>query len=122
MLYECVFPMFVCVLLRVCVSLTLYCPVPSPPPPVLLGVGDQLLTERSFRARLERRLALLLEEGLGERARRRWRRSTAVGNSSLQVTRRGARARTHTVLSGESCTRSHSRERRVVHALTHSWA
>ena len=107
MLYECVFPMFVCVLLRVCVcvSLTLYCPSR---PPVLLGVGDQLLTERSFRARLERRLALLLEEGLGERARRRWRRSTAVGNSSLQVTRRGARARTHTVVSGESRTHSQS--------------
>ncbi|CAL8242301.1 unnamed protein product [Merluccius merluccius] len=54
---------------------------------VLLGVQDQLVTERSFKARLERRLALLLEEGLGESARTRWRRSTAVGNNSLQVVR-----------------------------------
>lgn len=55
------------------------------PAPVLLGVQDQLVAERSFRARLERRLALLLEEGLQESSRRRWRRATPVGNSSLQV-------------------------------------
>ncbi|XP_040886121.1 UPF0606 protein KIAA1549 [Toxotes jaculatrix] len=54
---------------------------------VLLGVQEQLVTERSFKARLERRLALLLEEGLQESSRRRWRRATAVGNSSLQVVR-----------------------------------
>ncbi|XP_024142496.1 UPF0606 protein KIAA1549 [Oryzias melastigma] len=54
---------------------------------VLLGVQDQLVNERSFKARLERRLALLLEEGLQETSRRRWRRATAVGNNSLQVVR-----------------------------------
>ncbi|XP_053169838.1 UPF0606 protein KIAA1549 [Scomber japonicus] len=54
---------------------------------VLLGVQDQLVVERSFKARLERRLALLLEEGLGASSRRRWRRATAVGNNSLQVVR-----------------------------------
>lgn len=43
------------------------------------------MAERSFKARLERRLALLLEEGLQETSRRRWRRATAVGNNSLQV-------------------------------------
>ncbi|XP_071776633.2 UPF0606 protein KIAA1549 [Centroberyx gerrardi] len=54
---------------------------------VLLGVQEQLVTERSFKARLERRLALLLEEGLGESTKRRWKRATAVGNNSLQVVR-----------------------------------
>nr|XP_046234810.1 UPF0606 protein KIAA1549 [Scatophagus argus] len=54
---------------------------------VLLGVQEQLVAERSFKARLERRLALLLEEGLQESSKRRWRRATAVGNSSLQVVR-----------------------------------
>ncbi|KAM3858887.1 UPF0606 protein KIAA1549 [Diretmus argenteus] len=54
---------------------------------VLLGVQDQLVTERSFKARLERRLSLLLEEGLGESTKRRRKRATAVGNSSLQVVR-----------------------------------
>ncbi|XP_026218933.1 UPF0606 protein KIAA1549-like isoform X2 [Anabas testudineus] len=54
---------------------------------VLLGVQEQLVAERSFKARLERRLALLLEEGLQESSRRRWRRATAVGNNSLQVVR-----------------------------------
>uniref|UniRef100_A0A3B3I7G2 Si:dkeyp-27e10.3 n=1 Tax=Oryzias latipes TaxID=8090 RepID=A0A3B3I7G2_ORYLA len=53
----------------------------------LLGVQEQLVAERSFKARLERRLALLLEEGLQETSRRRWRRATAVGNNSLQVVR-----------------------------------
>lgn len=59
--------------------------LPVLPAAVLLGVQDQQVSERSFRARLERRLALLLEEALQEASRRRWRRSTAVGNSSLQV-------------------------------------
>ncbi|XP_070785251.1 UPF0606 protein KIAA1549 [Enoplosus armatus] len=54
---------------------------------VLLGVQEQLVAERSFKARLERRLALLLEEGLQGSSRRRWRRATAVGNNSLQVVR-----------------------------------
>ncbi|XP_061922769.1 UPF0606 protein KIAA1549 [Entelurus aequoreus] len=54
---------------------------------VLLGVENQLSSERSFKARVERRLALLLEEGLGASSRRRWRRATAVGNNSLQVVR-----------------------------------
>ncbi|XP_025755408.1 UPF0606 protein KIAA1549 isoform X3 [Oreochromis niloticus] len=54
---------------------------------VLLGVQEQLVAERSFKARLERRLALLLEEGLQETSRRRWKRATAVGNNSLQVVR-----------------------------------
>lgn len=52
---------------------------------VLLGVHEQQVAERSFKARLERRLAALLEEGLQETSRRRWRRATAVGNNSLQV-------------------------------------
>lgn len=52
---------------------------------VLLGVHEQQVTERSFKARLERRLALLLEEGLQETSRRRWRRATAVGKNILQV-------------------------------------
>lgn len=43
------------------------------------------MAERSFKARLERRLALLLEEGLQASNRRRWTRATAVGNNSLQV-------------------------------------
>ncbi|XP_028254147.1 UPF0606 protein KIAA1549 isoform X2 [Parambassis ranga] len=54
---------------------------------VLLGVQEKQVLERSFKARLERRLALLLEEGLQETSRRRWRRATAVGNNSLQVVR-----------------------------------
>ncbi|CAN9508358.1 unnamed protein product [Ophioblennius macclurei] len=54
---------------------------------VLLGVQEQQVAERSFKARLERRLALLLEEGLQETSRRRWRRATSVGNNSLQVVR-----------------------------------
>ncbi|XP_033471078.1 UPF0606 protein KIAA1549 isoform X1 [Epinephelus lanceolatus] len=54
---------------------------------VLLGVQEQQVTERSFKARLERRLALLLEEGLQTTNRRRLRRATAVGNNSLQVVR-----------------------------------
>ncbi|XP_059182005.1 LOW QUALITY PROTEIN: UPF0606 protein KIAA1549 [Centropristis striata] len=54
---------------------------------VLLGVQDQLVSERSFKARLERRLALLLEEGQQTTSRRRQRRATAVGDHSLQVVR-----------------------------------
>ncbi|XP_062414944.1 UPF0606 protein KIAA1549 [Pungitius pungitius] len=54
---------------------------------VLLGVQEQLVAERSFKARLERRLALLLEESLQAPSRGRWRRATVVGNSSLQVVR-----------------------------------
>ncbi|KAK5619024.1 hypothetical protein CRENBAI_004103 [Crenichthys baileyi] len=54
---------------------------------VLLGVHEQQVAERSFKARLERRLALLLEEGLQQTSRRRWKRATAVGNNSLQVVR-----------------------------------
>ncbi|XP_068162497.1 UPF0606 protein KIAA1549 isoform X2 [Antennarius striatus] len=54
---------------------------------VLLGVQEHLVAERSFKARLERRLALLLEEGLQATSGGRWRRATAVGNSSLQVVR-----------------------------------
>ncbi|XP_040029974.2 UPF0606 protein KIAA1549 isoform X1 [Gasterosteus aculeatus] len=54
---------------------------------VLLGVQEQLVAERSFKARLERRLALLLEESLRVPSRGRWRRATVVGNSSLQVVR-----------------------------------
>ncbi|XP_077399422.1 UPF0606 protein KIAA1549 isoform X2 [Vanacampus margaritifer] len=54
---------------------------------VLLGVPNQIFSERSFQARVERRLALLLEEGMGASSRRRWRRATAAANSSLQVVR-----------------------------------
>ncbi|TMS01098.1 UPF0606 protein [Larimichthys crocea] len=54
---------------------------------VLLGVQEQMVAQRSFKARLERRLALLLEEGLQVSSRRRSRRATAVGNNSLQVVR-----------------------------------
>ncbi|XP_068590150.1 UPF0606 protein KIAA1549 isoform X2 [Cebidichthys violaceus] len=54
---------------------------------VLLGVQEQMVAERSFKARLERRLALLLEESLQVTSRRRWSRATAVGNNSLQVVR-----------------------------------
>ncbi|XP_063761151.1 UPF0606 protein KIAA1549 [Eleginops maclovinus] len=54
---------------------------------VLLGVQEQTVSEQSFKARLERRLALLLEEGQQVASRRRWRRASAAGNSSLQVVR-----------------------------------
>ncbi|KPP65077.1 hypothetical protein Z043_116528 [Scleropages formosus] len=49
---------------------------------VLLGVLDQRVNERTFQARMERRLALLLGEVLG--TPRRWRRATSVGNNSVQ--------------------------------------
>ncbi|KAI9522475.1 hypothetical protein NQZ68_035815 [Dissostichus eleginoides] len=54
---------------------------------VLLGVQEQTVSERSFKARLERRLALLLEESQQVPSRGRWRRASAAGNSSLQVVR-----------------------------------
>ncbi|XP_077565256.1 UPF0606 protein KIAA1549 isoform X2 [Stigmatopora nigra] len=54
---------------------------------VLLGVPNEMVSERSFKARVERRLASLLEEGLGASVKRRWRRATAVVNGSLQVVR-----------------------------------
>ncbi|XP_077449437.1 UPF0606 protein KIAA1549 isoform X2 [Stigmatopora argus] len=54
---------------------------------VLLGVPNEIFSERSFKARVERRLASLLEEGLGASGKRRWRRATTVVNGSLQVVR-----------------------------------
>ncbi|XP_062384571.1 UPF0606 protein KIAA1549 [Sardina pilchardus] len=52
---------------------------------VLLGVLDQRVSERTFQAKMERRLAQLVGEGLG--VGRRWRRATIVGNNSVQVVR-----------------------------------
>ncbi|KAG7454283.1 hypothetical protein MATL_G00257970 [Megalops atlanticus] len=52
---------------------------------VLLGVLDQQANERTFQAKMERRLALLLGEALG--TARRWRRATIVGNNSVQIVR-----------------------------------
>lgn len=53
---------------------------------VLLGVLDQRVNERTFQAKMERRLALLVGEGLGiGSGNRRWRRATSIGNSSVQV-------------------------------------
>ncbi|XP_036376468.1 UPF0606 protein KIAA1549-like [Megalops cyprinoides] len=52
---------------------------------VLLGVLDQRVNERTFQAKMERRLALLLGEVLG--TARRWRRATIVGNNSVQIVR-----------------------------------
>lgn len=60
------------------------------------------MAERSFKARLERRLALLLEEGLQATDRRRWRRATAVGNDSLQVTQSACTIHTDTHTDGTS--------------------
>lgn len=55
---------------------------------VLLGVLDQRVNERTFQAKMERRLALLVGEGLGIGINnRRWRRSTSVGNNSVQIVR-----------------------------------
>lgn len=73
--------------MRACVSVSVV--------PVLLDVQEQQLSERSFKARLERRLALLLEEGLQASSRGRWRRAAGVannsfvGNNSLQASGRG---------------------------------
>lgn len=52
---------------------------------MLLGVLDQRVSERTFQAKMERRLALLVGEGLGLGGGRRWRRATTVGNNSVQV-------------------------------------
>ncbi|XP_066580266.1 UPF0606 protein KIAA1549 [Amia ocellicauda] len=52
---------------------------------VLLGVLDQRVSERTFQAKMERRLAQLLGEVLG--AARRWKRATSVGNNSVQIVR-----------------------------------
>lgn len=52
---------------------------------VLLGVLDQRVSERTFQAKMERRLAVLVGEGLGLGGGRRWRRATTVGNNSVQV-------------------------------------
>lgn len=55
---------------------------------VLLGVLDQRVNERTFQAKMERRLALLVGEGLGIGVgNRRWRRATSIGNSSVQIVR-----------------------------------
>ncbi|XP_063067925.1 UPF0606 protein KIAA1549 [Engraulis encrasicolus] len=52
---------------------------------VLLGVLDARVSERTFQAKMERRLAQLVGEGLG--FNRRWRRATTIGNNSVQVVR-----------------------------------
>ncbi|XP_016412149.1 UPF0606 protein KIAA1549-like isoform X2 [Sinocyclocheilus rhinocerous] len=55
---------------------------------VLLGVLDQRVNERTFQAKMERRLALLVGEGLGIGvSSRRWRRATSIGNNSVQIVR-----------------------------------
>ncbi|XP_072529108.1 UPF0606 protein KIAA1549 isoform X2 [Salminus brasiliensis] len=54
---------------------------------VLLGVLDQRVNERTFQAKMERRLAVLVGEGLGLGSARRWRRATTVGNNSVQIVR-----------------------------------
>ncbi|XP_017349529.1 UPF0606 protein KIAA1549 isoform X2 [Ictalurus punctatus] len=54
---------------------------------VLLGVLDQRVSERTFQAKMERRLAVLVGEGLGLGGGRRWRRATTVGNNSVQIVR-----------------------------------
>uniref|UniRef100_A0A667YXC8 Si:ch211-1e14.1 n=1 Tax=Myripristis murdjan TaxID=586833 RepID=A0A667YXC8_9TELE len=50
---------------------------------VLLGVLDQRVGERTFQAKMERRLAMLLSEVMG--SVRRVKRATSTGNSSVQV-------------------------------------
>ncbi|XP_041746542.2 LOW QUALITY PROTEIN: UPF0606 protein KIAA1549-like [Coregonus clupeaformis] len=50
---------------------------------VLLGVLDQGVDERTFQAKMERGVALLLGEVLG--AARRTKRATSVGNHSVQI-------------------------------------
>ncbi|KAG9335204.1 hypothetical protein JZ751_005556 [Albula glossodonta] len=52
---------------------------------VLLGVLDQRVNERTFQAKMERRLAQLLGEVLG--SGKRWKRATSVGNNSVQIVR-----------------------------------
>ncbi|XP_073328474.1 UPF0606 protein KIAA1549 [Pagrus major] len=50
---------------------------------VLLGVLDQKVSERTFQANMERRVAMLLGEAMG--LVRRVKRATTIGNSSVQV-------------------------------------
>ncbi|XP_029379670.1 UPF0606 protein KIAA1549 [Echeneis naucrates] len=50
---------------------------------VLLGVLDQKVSERTFQASMERRVAMLLGEAMG--LARRVKRATTIGNSSIQV-------------------------------------
>ncbi|XP_046720413.1 UPF0606 protein KIAA1549 isoform X1 [Silurus meridionalis] len=50
---------------------------------VLLGVMEHDVSDRIFQAKMERRLALLLGEGLS--AGRRLKRATSVGNNSVQI-------------------------------------
>lgn len=50
---------------------------------VLLGVVDQKVGERTFQAKMERRVAMLLGEAMG--LVRRVKRATTIGNSSVQV-------------------------------------
>nr|XP_019959141.1 PREDICTED: UPF0606 protein KIAA1549-like isoform X2 [Paralichthys olivaceus] len=50
---------------------------------VLLGVLDQKVEERTFQANMERRVAMLLGEAMGQV--RRVKRATTIGNSSVQV-------------------------------------
>uniref|UniRef100_A0A8C1ZZK7 Si:ch211-1e14.1 n=1 Tax=Cyprinus carpio TaxID=7962 RepID=A0A8C1ZZK7_CYPCA len=50
---------------------------------VLLGVLDQPVSDKIFKATIERRLAQLLGDALG--MGRRFRRATSVGNNSVQV-------------------------------------
>ncbi|XP_008434757.1 UPF0606 protein KIAA1549 isoform X1 [Poecilia reticulata] len=50
---------------------------------VLLGILDKKMSERTFQANMERRVALLLGEAMGQV--RRVKRATVVGNSSVQV-------------------------------------
>ncbi|KAM4733393.1 UPF0606 protein KIAA1549 isoform 4-T4 [Anableps anableps] len=50
---------------------------------VLLGVLDKTMSERTFQANMERRVAVLLGEAMGQV--RRVKRATTVGNSSVQV-------------------------------------
>ncbi len=50
---------------------------------VLLGVLDQRVSDKIFKATIERRLAQLLNDALGMGGR--FRRATSVGNNSVQV-------------------------------------
>lgn len=50
---------------------------------VLLGVLDQRVSDKIFKATIERRLARLLGDALG--TGRRFKRATGVGNNSVQV-------------------------------------
>lgn len=50
---------------------------------MLIGVLDQKVSERTFQANMERRVAMLLGEATG--LIRRVKRATLIGNSSVQV-------------------------------------